>query len=157
MKNAPQKTHAHNRITTTPQLYKEDVGNLSSSNPACVGNDMLPETDHVPVPAQKLVAKMQTKLNKVIADAKQALREAISTAEKTREPGPLVACRDELVQTAKALKQSCYDETNAADDLLKQLRDEERRKRKVGWFMAGWLISDPTTYAYLCHWSPNSV
>ena len=108
------------------------MDNLSSAISACVESDSLAATDDVPVRAQKLVAEMQTNIDKVIADAKQALREAISTAEQTREPGPLVACRDELVQTAKALKQSCYDETNAADNLVRRLREEERHKAAVG-------------------------
>ena len=94
--------------------------------------DPLAATDDVPVRAQKLMAKMQRNLDKVIARAKQALREAISTAEKTREPGPLVACLDKLVQTAKVLKQSCHDETNAADDLVRRLREEGRLKAAVG-------------------------
>ena len=108
------------------------MDDLSSAISACVKSDPLAATDDVPVRAQKLVAKMQTNIDRVIADAKQALREAISTAEKTREPGPLVACRDELVLTATMLKRSCHDETNAADDLLKRLREEERRKTAVG-------------------------
>ena len=130
--NKAQKIHAHNWISTIPRLYKETMDNLSSAISACVEGDPLAATDDVPVRAQKLMTEMQTNIDEVIADAKQALREAISTAEKTREPGPLVACRDELVQTAKALKQSCYDETNAADTLLKQLREEERLKAAVG-------------------------
>ena len=119
-----QNIHERNGITTIPQLYKEAMDNLSSAISAA--------TDDVPMRAQKLVTKMQTKIDIVIADAKQTLCEAISTAEKTREPGPLVACLDELVRTAKALKQSCYDETNAADTLLKQLREEDEHKAVVG-------------------------
>ena len=127
-----QEIHARNGITTAPQLYKQNMDDLSSAFSACVESDPLAATDDVPVRAQKLMAKMQTNLDKVIADAKQALCGAISTAEKTREPGPLVACLDELVQTAKALKQSFYEETNAADDQLKQLRKEDEHKAAVG-------------------------
>ena len=108
------------------------MNDLSSAISACVKSDSLAETDDVPVRAQKLVAEMQTKIDKVIADAKQALREAISTAERTRESGPLVACCDKLLRTAKVLGRSCYDETNAADTLLKQLREEDEHKAAVG-------------------------
>ena len=127
-----QKMHAHNGITTISRLYKEAMDNLSSAFSACMEGDPLAATDDVPVRAQKLMAKMQRNLDKVIARAKQALREAISTAEKTREPGPLVACLDKLVETAKALGQSCHDETSAADDLVRRLREEGRHKAAVG-------------------------
>ena len=126
-----QEIHARNGITTAPQLYKQNMDDLSFAFSACVESDPLAATGDVPVRAQKLVAEMQTNIDKVIADAKQALREAISTAEKTREWGPLVACLDKLVQAAKVLKQSCYDETNAADDLVRRLREEGRQNAAV--------------------------
>ena len=119
-----QNIHERNGIATIPQLYKEAMDNLSSAISACVKSDLLAETEDVPVRARKLIEKMQTNIDKVIADAKQALREAISTAEKTREPGPLADCLHKRVNTDNLLRDPCADLIKDAETLLQDIRRE---------------------------------
>ena len=115
-------------VETAPKAYKDALDSLSASIVACVGEGLLPKTFFVAVTALKLEAAMQLKLRTVIENAKQVLRKAVATAVVTRESPPLAACLDKLVNTDELLRQSCDDEVQIAEKLLKELREEEARK-----------------------------
>ena len=115
-------------VATAPKAYKEAIESFSASISACVGEGLLPETAYVAVTARKLEATMRMKLKTAIDNAKQILRKAISTAVVTRESPPLAACLDKLVNTDQLLRESCDDVVQIAENLLKELREEEAKK-----------------------------
>ena len=114
--------------TAAPKAYKEAIDAFSASISECVGEDLLSETAFVAVTARKLEATMLSKLQAAIEDAKKVLRKAISTAVVTRESPPLAACLDKLVNTDQLLRESCDDVVQIAENLLKELREEEAKK-----------------------------
>ena len=97
---------------------------LSACISANVGERLLPETAVVAVDARKQLANMQANLDKIIENAKQEVRGAISVAKGTRKLPPLAACLDKL-KADKLLRQSCKELFEEGDNLLKTLREEE--------------------------------
>ena len=114
-------------VSTDMQGYKQAVESLSASISACVGPDLLSKTADIVVTARELEWKMKAKLEGHIAIVKQTLQTAISTAENTREWGPLAAYLKTLV-VDEVLKQSCGDAVESAQKLLVALQAEEKAR-----------------------------
>lgn len=115
-------------VATAPKAYKQAIDTFSASIVECVGEGLLPETHFTAVTARKLEATMLSKLQTVIENAKQVLRKAISTAVVTRESAPLATCLDKLVNTDELFREACDDVIQIAENLLKEIREEEAKK-----------------------------
>lgn len=120
-----QTANEHIDVTTDVKGYEQAIESLSASITECVGDNLLSEAADVVVAARKLEDTMKTKLRRTIKNVEQMLREAISTAESTREQGPLAAYLDTLVAD-EVLRQSCADAVESAENLLATLRAEEK-------------------------------
>ena len=110
-------------VSTDMKGYKQAVDSLSACISECVGETLLSEKAYVVVAARELEATMQTKLTGTIKNKEQMLREAMSTAETTREWAPLAAYLETFVAD-EVLRESCVDAVESAEDLLATLRAE---------------------------------
>ena len=112
-------------VPTDVKGLKQAVDSLSASISECAGEILLSEEADVVVAARELEGAMKTKLRATIKNVEQMLREAMSTAETTREWAPLAAYLETLVAD-EVLRQSCADAVESAENLLATLRAEEK-------------------------------
>ena len=81
------------------------------------------ETTELAQEARQLLARM-----KHIASMRQVLRQAISTAERTREWGPLADCLNKLINADDILQDPCADLIKDAETLLEDIREKAVRE-----------------------------
>ena len=103
--------------------YQQAIHNLAAPISECVGAGLLLKTTEAVGTASQLLARM-----KHIASMRQALRQAISTAGRTRESGPLADCLDKRIITDNHLRDPCADLIECAETLLADIRDKSVRE-----------------------------
>ena len=133
-------------VSTDVKGYKQAVDSLSASILECVGENLLSEEADVVVVARELEGVMKTKLREMIKNVEQMLREAMTTAERTRERAPLAAYLDTLVAD-EVLRQSCADAVESAENLLATLRAEEKASHLC---LSVFVHSRPMTFFFIC-------
>ena len=114
-------------VASSATAYQQAMEKLSACISANVGERLLPETAVVAVDARKQLTNMQANRDKIIEKAKQELRDAISVAQRTRKLPPLGACLDKW-KADELLHQSCKEVFAEAENLLKQLLEEEAER-----------------------------
>ena len=106
-----------------PNAYQQAIDDLSASISEYVGAGLLLETTETVMTARKLLARMQN-----IASMRHVLRQAISTAERTRESGPLADCLDKLINADDLLRDPCADLIKDSENLLEDIREKTVRE-----------------------------
>ena len=108
--------------TSDHSAYQQAIDDLAASILEYVGAGLLETTEAV-ITARQLLARM-----KHIASMRQVLRQAISTAERTRESGPLADCLDKLINAEDLLRDPCADLIKDAETLLEDIREKAVRE-----------------------------
>ena len=134
-------------VPTDVKGYKQAVDSLSASISECVGENLLSEEADIVVAALELEGAMKTKLRGTIKNVEQMLREAMSTAETTREWAPLATYLETMVAD-EVLHQSCADAVESAENLLARLRAEEKASYLC---LSVFVHSCPMTFFFYLH------
>ena len=108
---------------SAPNAYQQAIDDLADSISKHVGAGLLLETTETATTARQLLARM-----KGIANMRQVLRQAISTAERTRESGPLAGCLDNRINTDNLLRDPCAGLIKDAETLLEDIREKAVRE-----------------------------
>ena len=114
---------ARSADASAPNAYQQAIDDLAAS---------ILETTQLAQKARQLLARMETKQKqrKIIENTRQVLSQAISTAERTRESGPLTDCLDKLINN-DLLRDPCADLIKRAETLLEGIIREDREKVRL--------------------------